>query len=241
MAEWIYFIHPPGDDFAATMTDEEQAVWGVHFEQLQRLLREGVLILAGPTLGNINTGIAVFEAPDEGEARRIMNEDPVIAGGYARGELRPYRASLLRGRDEGKLSGRAKDRERHFVGLLLEGHLERHAHTQLIEVDAHDARHHPGTFVEIDDGRGVRHLVGERREVVGVHDRPGVERRFAGRFLPGHVLRPAVRTERAWIEVRLAAISAALDQQLAVACCFPPWLCALIDRGQVEAGSGGAC
>jgi hypothetical protein len=28
-----------------------------------------------------------------------MDEDPVIAGGYARGELRPFRVSLLRGRD----------------------------------------------------------------------------------------------------------------------------------------------
>jgi len=31
MAEWIYFIHPPRENFAATMTDEEQAVWSVHF------------------------------------------------------------------------------------------------------------------------------------------------------------------------------------------------------------------
>jgi hypothetical protein len=30
MAEWIYFIHPPREDFAATMTDEEDAVWRVH-------------------------------------------------------------------------------------------------------------------------------------------------------------------------------------------------------------------
>ncbi len=54
MPEWIYFIHPPRDDFAATMTDAEKAVWA---------------------------------------------EDPVIRGGYARGELRPFRLSLLRGRD----------------------------------------------------------------------------------------------------------------------------------------------
>ena len=81
------------------MTDEEQAVWGVHFERLQQQLADGVLVLAGPTLGAINTGIAIFEAPDEGAARRIMEEDPVIAGGYARGELRPFRLSLLRGRD----------------------------------------------------------------------------------------------------------------------------------------------
>jgi len=26
MAEWIYFIHPPRDDFAATMTADERAV-----------------------------------------------------------------------------------------------------------------------------------------------------------------------------------------------------------------------
>jgi uncharacterized protein YciI len=71
----------------------------VHFERLQRLLAEGTLILAGPTLGTVNTGIAVIEAPDEDAARRIMEEDPAIAGGFARGELRPFRVSLLRGRD----------------------------------------------------------------------------------------------------------------------------------------------
>jgi len=99
MAEWIYFIHPPRENFAATMTDEEKEVWSVHFERFQRLLAEGVIVLVGPTLGEKNTGIAVFEAPDEDAARRLMNEDPVIAGGYAEGELRPFRISLLRGRD----------------------------------------------------------------------------------------------------------------------------------------------
>ena len=99
MAEWIYFIHPPRDDFAATMTEEESAVWGVHFERLQQAHAEGAIILVGPTLGPHNTGICIFEAPDEASARRFMETDPVIAGGFARGELRPYRVSLLRGRD----------------------------------------------------------------------------------------------------------------------------------------------
>jgi uncharacterized protein YciI len=97
MAEWIYFIHAPRADFAATMTDEERAVWGVHFERLQRLLAEGTLILAGPTLGPVNTGICVIEADDEEVARRIMEEDPAIASGIATGELRPFRVALLRG------------------------------------------------------------------------------------------------------------------------------------------------
>jgi uncharacterized protein YciI len=99
MAEWIFFLHPPREHFAATMTDEEQAVWGVHFERLKRLTAEGTMIAVGPTLGPINTGIAIFEAPDEAAAQRILDEDPVIQGGYARGELRPFKLSLLRGRD----------------------------------------------------------------------------------------------------------------------------------------------
>jgi uncharacterized protein YciI len=99
VAEWIYFIHPPRENFAATMTEAEQEVWGVHFERLQRLLADGTLILAGPTLGKVNTGICVFEAPDEAAARRIMDEDPVFRAGFARGELRPFKASLLRGRE----------------------------------------------------------------------------------------------------------------------------------------------
>jgi uncharacterized protein YciI len=99
MPEWIYFIHAPRENFAATMTDEESAVWAVHFERFERLLAEGTIILVGPTLGVVNTGIAIFEAPDEAAAHRIMDEDPVIAGGFARGELRPFRVSLLRGRD----------------------------------------------------------------------------------------------------------------------------------------------
>ncbi|HEY6012569.1 MAG TPA: YciI family protein, partial [Candidatus Limnocylindrales bacterium] len=87
------------EDFAATMTAAEQAAWAAHFQRFRRLLAEGVVILVGPTLGTVNTGIAIFEAPDEATARRLMDEDPAIAGGFARGELRPFRVSLLRGRD----------------------------------------------------------------------------------------------------------------------------------------------
>jgi len=99
MAEWIYFLHPPRDDFAATMTDDEQRVWAEHFARFQRLMKEGSVVLVGPTLGRINTGIAIIEAPDEAAARAIMEADPTIVAGYARGELRPFRVSLLRGRD----------------------------------------------------------------------------------------------------------------------------------------------
>lgn len=99
MPSWVYLTHPPRADFAATMTPEEEAVFGEHFAYLERLLADGTLVLAGPTLGATNTGITVFDAPDEESARRIMGADPVIAEGVVRGELREMRVSLLRGRD----------------------------------------------------------------------------------------------------------------------------------------------
>ena len=98
--EWVYFLHAPRENFAATMTEEEQRVWAEHFARFQRMLVDGSLILVGPTLGAVNTGIAVFEAPDEAAARRVMEEDLVVKGGFARGELRPFKVSLLRGRDD---------------------------------------------------------------------------------------------------------------------------------------------
>jgi uncharacterized protein YciI len=93
------FLHAPRDRFTETMTDEEHRIMGAHFERLQRLHREGTTILVGPTLGAVNTGIAVFEAADEATAQRIVDDDPAITSGLMRGELRPFRLSLLRGRD----------------------------------------------------------------------------------------------------------------------------------------------
>lgn len=98
MAEWIYFLHPPREDFAETMTAEESAVFAEHFEHLRRLLADGVLILAGPTLGRVNTGVTIIEAETEAAARTLMDSDPAILRGVVTGELRPMRVSLLRGR-----------------------------------------------------------------------------------------------------------------------------------------------
>lgn len=99
MAEWIYFIRPHRPDFAATMDEREKEVFRAHYLRLRDLTSKGVVVLAGPTTGRENTGIVVFEAPDEAAARRLMNEDPVISGGIADGELQPFEISLLRGRD----------------------------------------------------------------------------------------------------------------------------------------------
>jgi len=98
---WIYFMHPPRGDFAETITEAESEAWGRHWARIKRLFDEGRIVFVGPTLGRVNTGLCVFEAPDEEAATAFMNEDPTIAEGFARGELRPIRVSMLRGRDEG--------------------------------------------------------------------------------------------------------------------------------------------
>lgn len=98
MSEWIYFLHPPRPDFAATISPEEEKVFGEHFIYLKTLLENNVLILAGPTFGSVNTGICIFRAPDEPAALRVMNGDPTIQSNIMRGELRPMMVSLLEGR-----------------------------------------------------------------------------------------------------------------------------------------------
>jgi uncharacterized protein YciI len=89
------------------MSDEERAVWAVPFERLRRIFADGTVIVVGPSLGPKNIGICIFEAPDEDAARRIMAEDPVITGGFAERELRPFKLSLLRGRDWPRLDLRS--------------------------------------------------------------------------------------------------------------------------------------
>ena len=99
MSEWVFFMHPPRDDFIATMSGAERAALDAHAAWLRKLLADGVLIAAGPCLGQVNTGIAIFEAAGEEEAQRIAAAEPVTSGGYMRGDLRPFRLGMLRGRD----------------------------------------------------------------------------------------------------------------------------------------------
>ena len=79
-------MHPPRDDFIATMSGTERAAFDAHAAWLRRLLADGLLIAAGPCLGQVNAGIAIFEAASEGEAQRIVVGEPVTSGGSMRGD-----------------------------------------------------------------------------------------------------------------------------------------------------------
>ena len=61
-----------------------------------RLTEEGVVLLAGPTLGIVNIGVTVFEAEDEAAAWAFVNADPTVAEGHVTAELHPFRASFVR-------------------------------------------------------------------------------------------------------------------------------------------------
>ena len=45
------------------------------FTRLKQLAADGVLILAGPTLGPVNTGVCIFTAADEDAASTVMAAD----------------------------------------------------------------------------------------------------------------------------------------------------------------------
>ena len=99
MAEWIYFIHPPRENFAATMTDEEARSGASTSSGSSGCWPRARSSSSGRPSARPTPASRSSRRPTRG-GPRIMEEDPVIAGGFARGELRPFRVSLLRGRDE---------------------------------------------------------------------------------------------------------------------------------------------
>ena len=95
MPHWLYVLTPPRQTFRDDMTEGESEAIGEHFRYLQRLLEEGSLVLAGPSLRPL-FGLVVFEAADEDAARRVMEGDPAVVKGVQTAELSPFRLSLLR-------------------------------------------------------------------------------------------------------------------------------------------------
>jgi uncharacterized protein YciI len=98
MGDWLCIIRPPRPTFISDMSDRERALMGEHFAYLQRLLRAGKVLLAGPSL-DPPFGIIVLVAESEEEAWEIVRADPSVAAGVQTPELHPFRTSLLAGRD----------------------------------------------------------------------------------------------------------------------------------------------
>lgn len=97
-AAWVYLIRPTREDLIETMSPDEQATIGAHFEYLKRLTSEGVVVAGGPTMDKPPLGIVIFQSRDEPSARAIMEGDPAVRAGVFKAELHPMRLPLLRGR-----------------------------------------------------------------------------------------------------------------------------------------------
>lgn len=100
MSEWLYYLKPSRLEMLTEgSTPEEDEIVSRHFDYLKDLTEKGVMILMGRTQNNDEStfGIAIFEAEDEAAARKIMENDPTVAGGVMTATLYPYRVVLMRG------------------------------------------------------------------------------------------------------------------------------------------------
>jgi len=98
MKQWIYVLKVTRLKMLTEgSTPEEDDIVGRHFAYLKDLTEKGIVILMGRTQNNDAStfGIAIFEAKDEATARRIMENDPAVAGGVMTATLYPYKIALM--------------------------------------------------------------------------------------------------------------------------------------------------
>jgi uncharacterized protein YciI len=93
--EWVCFLEPSRAGMPSGPTAEEAAAVGEHFAYYQRLLGEGVLVLAGRTQEPPFVGLFVFRAKDRPAAEAIVAADPGVARGVFRARVQPYTVALL--------------------------------------------------------------------------------------------------------------------------------------------------
>jgi uncharacterized protein YciI len=78
--KFIIHYQPVRANFLETMTQDEGAAVGAHFEYLKRLLDDGKLVFAGRR-NDAAFGIAVFEAETTDQAKVVVDNDPVVKAG----------------------------------------------------------------------------------------------------------------------------------------------------------------
>jgi uncharacterized protein YciI len=80
-------------------TEQDGQIVGRHFRRLQRLHKEGRVILAGRTLNESEPsqfGVVIFEADSEAEARAFMEEDDAVKEKIMTAQLFPFSVALIR-------------------------------------------------------------------------------------------------------------------------------------------------
>ena len=96
MPHFVAFLRPARPTFPGDATSVELAVVDNHFQHLQQLLSQGVLVLAGRTDEAEPVGLVILETKDMAAARHLLDADPAIASGLFKARLAPYHLALLR-------------------------------------------------------------------------------------------------------------------------------------------------
>jgi uncharacterized protein len=97
-SQYLYQIRPTRLQMLTDgPTDAEAEIISQHFDYLQRLMQEGVVILAGRTLttDEQSFGIVIFNATSEEAALALMNNDPAVRHRVMDARLFPYRVALI--------------------------------------------------------------------------------------------------------------------------------------------------
>ena len=88
----------PRPTFAHDMSDEETQLMVQHGKYLLSAYEAGKLHIYGPVMAPEGAfGMAVFDAADEAEVRKVMDADPSILSGMNRYEVYPMMIGALRG------------------------------------------------------------------------------------------------------------------------------------------------
>ena len=70
---------------------ETEKIQSAHLANIQRLMDEGKMIVAGPFLDNQDLrGIFIFDCESVDEVEDLLNTDPAIIAGRLRYEIRPW-------------------------------------------------------------------------------------------------------------------------------------------------------
>jgi uncharacterized protein YciI len=70
-------VEPARAGFVESPTKEEAQAMSAHFVYLKKLLADGKVVVAGPSVNGPKTfGIIIIEVDNEAEARAIMEGDP---------------------------------------------------------------------------------------------------------------------------------------------------------------------
>ncbi len=96
MAFFLMKLIPPRRSFPADASAPELEAMERHSDYIRHLIDTGVVFAAGPVMDPEGTwGVAIAEADDEVDARRLCADDPVIRAGLGfRWDILPM-ASLL--------------------------------------------------------------------------------------------------------------------------------------------------